>query len=63
MDDTAKERARCVEIVELTMLESPPEAQGALIRVRNMIATGKEPQTFREQIEGDIDEMRERAGG
>ncbi len=48
---TAAERKRCVEIVELTMLEAPEAAQRALTRVRNLIASGSEPITFREQLQ------------
>lgn len=44
------ERRRCVAIVELTMLESPPECQHALIRVLNSIANGAEPITMKEQL-------------
>lgn len=62
MDATETERARCVAIVELVMLEVSQEAQRALIRARNMIASGAEPMTFREQIESDLEELREAAG-
>jgi hypothetical protein len=53
MDATDTERARCRAIVELVMLEVSPEAQRALIRCLNMIATGAEPITMREQVDED----------
>jgi hypothetical protein len=57
MDATETERARCVAIVELVMLEVSPEAQRALIRVRNLIASGSEPVTFRGQVDEEPGEV------
>jgi hypothetical protein len=51
MDAVETERARCVAIVDLVMLEAPPEAQSALLRCLNLIANGAEPITMREQVE------------
>ncbi len=58
MDAVETERKRCVAIVETVMLEAPPAAQPALIRVLNLIASGAEPITFREQVEEGLEELR-----
>ena len=52
MDESTKdERDRCTAIVDRALLECGPEAKQWLIRVRNLIASGADPQTFREQAE------------
>lgn len=56
MDDVAKERARCVAIVDCVILEAGDESHW-LCRIRNMIANGLEPMTFREQIEEGLEEL------
>lgn len=50
---TKAERDRCVAIIDRALLECGPEAERWLIRVRNLIAAGATPQTFREQIAGE----------
>lgn len=62
MDAAETERMRCVAIVELVMLEAPQSAQSALIRARNLIASGSEPIAFREQFQPP-DAREEMAGG
>lgn len=60
MERADLERQRCVQIVELAMLEATPEQERILFRIRNLIASGGEPTTFREQVESDLAEMRGR---
>lgn len=61
-DEVQLERQRCLAIVDAIALEAPAEAQRALLRLRNMIANGLPPQTFREQMEQVGEDLRE-AGG